>query len=211
MTRLGIPHPRLLPVTILVLAALLGMKIVGLARAIAPALAAPASLPNHPLDHATIGAAVPRLAPPAPSVSPAEAALLSDLRQRRTALDRRAAALSARQALLAAAEQRLDQRVAELKALAAKLQEAAKARAARDNAAWTGLVDLYQTMQPRQAAKIFDKLRMKVLLAVIDRMAPRRAGAILAAMQPDRAREVTDRLAALRLARDGVHHPSSGS
>ena len=211
MMRLGIPHPRLLPVTILVLVALLGMKIVGLARAIAPALAAPASLPNHPLDHATIGAAVPRLAPPPPSVSPAEAALLSDLRQRRTALDRRAAALSARQALLAAAEQRLDQRVAELKALAAKLQEAAKARAARDNAAWTGLVDLYQTMQPRQAAKIFDKLRMKVLLAVIDRMAPLRAGAILAAMQPDRAREVTDRLAALRLARDGVHPPSSGS
>ena len=211
MTRLGIPHPRLLPLTILVLAGLLGMKIVGLARAIAPALAAPASLPNHPLDHATIGAKVPKLAPPAPSISPAEAALLSDLRQRRQALDRRAAALSARQALLVAAEQRLDQRVAQLKALAAKLEAGAKARAARDNAAWTGLVDLYQTMQPRQAAKIFDKLRMKVLLAVIDRMAPRRAGAILAAMQPDRAREVTDRLAALRLARDGVHHPGSGS
>ncbi|MGC8476721.1 MAG: MotE family protein [Acetobacteraceae bacterium] len=208
MTRRPIPQPRLLPLTIAVLAALLGMKTVGLVRAVAPALAAPAA---HPMTHATIGAAVPQAVAPPPAVSPAEAALLSDLRARRKLLDRRAATLSAREALLAAAEKRLDQRVAELKTLEAKLQARAKARAARDNAAWAGLVDLYQTMQPRQAAKIFDKLRMKVLLAVIDRMAPRRAGAILAAMQPDRAREVTDRLAALRLARDGAAHPASGS
>ena len=68
---------------------------------------------------------------------------------------------------------------------------------------------LYQSMKPRQAAKIFDQLRMSVLLAVVDRMDARRAAAILAAMQPDRAREVTDRLAALRLRRDAAAAPAA--
>ena len=217
MTR-AIPTPRLLPTTIVAIAVLLGMKSVGLVRTIAPALAAATAAPAPRLvalpaaiPGAAIGAPVGTARPPPTAISPAERALLVDLRHRRSTLEGKAAALSARESLLTAAEARLDQRVAELKALEAKLDAGAKARAARDNAAWTGLVDLYQSMKPRQAAKIFDKLRMSVLLAVVDRMQARRAAAILAAMQPDRAREVTDRLAALRLGRDGgAHPPASG-
>ncbi len=214
-----ITAPRMLPATIVALAALLGMKSVGLVRAVAPAFAAMQTSPGAPggtsgdppagavtaepgaigAPTATSAAAAPA---PAPAISPEERALLVDLRQRRDRLDARARALAARELLLAAAERRLDQRVAELKLLQGKLQALDTARRARADDAWTGLVKLYQSMKPREAAKIFDKLKMPVLLAVVDRMDARRAAAILAAMQPERAREVTDRLAALRVSRD---------
>ncbi len=216
-----IPAPRLLPATIMAMAGLLGMKTVGLIRAVSPALAAASAPSPSPTPAASLppGAAPPGAAIGAPigahpptmaAVSPAERTLLLDLRRRRQLLDHRAAALTARESLLAAAERRLDQRIAQLKALEAKLGAEQAARTRRDDAAWTGLVALYQTMKPRQAAKIFDKLDMSVLLAVVDRMQTRRAAAILAAMQPDRAREVTDRLAALRTKRDGPAPPANG-
>ena len=221
-----IPAPRLLPATIMAMAGLLGMKTVGLIRAVSPALAAASAPSPSPTPAASLppgaaprGAAPPGAAIGAPigahppttaAVSPAERTLLLDLRRRRQLLDHRAAALTARESLLAAAERRLDQRIAQLKALEAKLGAEQAARTRRDDAAWTGLVALYQTMKPRQAAKIFDKLDMSVLLAVVDRMQTRRAAAILAAMQPDRAREVTDRLAALRTKRDGPARPANG-
>ncbi|MDE2583035.1 MAG: hypothetical protein KGL52_15480 [Rhodospirillales bacterium] len=199
-----ITAPRVLPAVIVAISALLGMKAVGLVQAIAPAVAAsvasahPAAHTARPAQPAPTARVVPP-PPPAPAISPEEQSLLQDLRRRREALDARAKALAAREALLTAAERRLDQRVAELRTLQASLQklEAARRRHAQD--AWSGLVKLYQSMKPRQAAKIFDQLNMPVLLAVVNRMDARRAAAILAAMQPDRAREVTDRLAALRL------------
>ena len=216
-----IAAPRLLPATIVAIAALLGMKTVALVRAATPASTAAAAAPGGRTVGATIGAptAVPAAppgggvtggtgGPPPPATSPAERALLGDLAARRKQLDARAAALTARESVLAAAERRLDQRVAELKALEGKLQALEATRQHRKDAAWDGLVSLYQSMKPRQAAKIFDQLKMSVLLAVVDRMDARRAAAIMAAMQPDRAREVTDRLAALRLHRDD---PATGA
>ena len=46
-------------------------------------------------------------------------------------------------------------------------------------------------MKPRDAAAIFNDLDMPVLLQVLDRMKEAKAAPILAAMQPDRAREAT--------------------
>ena len=45
---------------------------------------------------------------------------------------------------------------------------------------------------------IFNDLGMQVLLSVVDRMKESKAAAILAAMPPDKAREVTMQLAQLR-------------
>ncbi len=44
---------------------------------------------------------------------------------------------------------------------------------------------------------------MEVLLEIVDRMGERRAAPILAAMRPERAREVTAELARLRARRPG--------
>jgi flagellar motility protein MotE (MotC chaperone) len=53
-------------------------------------------------------------------------------------------------------------------------------------------------MKPRDAALIFNELDMQVLLQVVDRMKEAKAAAVMAAMQPDKARQVTTELARMR-------------
>jgi flagellar motility protein MotE (MotC chaperone) len=179
--------PRLLPVTIVLLAVTLVAKSVAGVRAAVPAAPA-AAAPTPPAPSG----------PPAPPMSEAEKAVLTDLRERRRQLDAREAALAERENLLAAAEKKLAARVQELTALQARLEALDKTRQSRDEAAWTRLVKLYEGMKPRDAAVIFNDLDAKVLLGVMERMDERRAAPILAAMQPDRARTLTARLAEKR-------------
>jgi flagellar motility protein MotE (MotC chaperone) len=216
--------PRLLPATTVAIAALLGMKGLELVRAATPAdalgqtpvkmaAASPAASPAAAPTTSPAGVRAPSpmqiqpavpSAPPAPSITDGEKTVLQELRQRRQELDAREQAVTAREAVLAAAEHKLDQRVAELQALQQHLEALEAARQQRQDASWQGLVKLYATMKPRDAAKIFDDLDTPVLLEVVDRMNERKAAPILAAMQPDRAREVTEKLAAMRLKRDNA-------
>jgi flagellar motility protein MotE (MotC chaperone) len=201
---------RLLPVTIFVLAALLMVKGVGLLRAtivpdhattemVAVAHAAPSDAQQPPLQSA--------LSPPAekpsddnaiPPVTDGERAVLLELRQRRQELDAREAALAARESVFAAADQKLSGRVVELQALQKKLEALDAMRKERENASWQGLVKLYEAMKPREAATIFNDLDMPVLLQVVDRMKEAKAAPVLAAMQPDKARDLTAKLADMR-------------
>ncbi|WP_158746021.1 MotE family protein [Acidisphaera sp. L21] len=137
-------------------------------------------------------------APPQPMVSDAEKQLLQDLRGRRQELDARAQALNQREAVMAAAEQKLSARVGELTALQTRLETLEKERQDHDEANWTGLVKVYETMKPREAAAIFNDMEMPVLLHVLDRMKDAKAALVLGAMQPDRARLATTQLAAQR-------------
>jgi flagellar motility protein MotE (MotC chaperone) len=82
-----------------------------------------------------------------------------------------------------------------------QLEGLQQARQQRDDASWQGLVKLYESMKPRDAATIFNDLEMPVLLGVVDRMKDRTAAPILAAMQPEKARELTIKLATLRTKR----------
>jgi flagellar motility protein MotE (MotC chaperone) len=141
---------------------------------------------------------------PAPAISDGERAVLLELRQRRQELDVRETAVAARESTLAAAELRLNARVSELESLQHKLEDLEQARQQREDASWQGLVKLYESMKPRDAATIFNDLDMKVLLGVVDRMKDAKAAPVLAAMQPDKARELTAKLAALRTKRAAV-------
>ena len=95
------------------------------------------------------------------------------------------------------AERRLSD--AELQTLQKKLEALESSRVQREDVGWQGLVKLYETMKPRDAATIFNELDMPVLLQVLDRMKEGKAALILSAMHPDRAREITDGLAHLRV------------
>jgi flagellar motility protein MotE (MotC chaperone) len=53
-------------------------------------------------------------------------------------------------------------------------------------------------MKPKDAARIFDTLEMNVLLDVIGRMKEQKTSPILANMNPDKARDVTIKLAEQR-------------
>jgi flagellar motility protein MotE (MotC chaperone) len=133
-----------------------------------------------------------------PEVGEAERALLLDLRKRRQEIEARDAALTAREAVLSAAERKLTARVEELQALQSRLEALERARKAHEEANWQGLVKLYESMRPREAAAIFNELDTPVLLEVLDRMKETKAAPVLAAMQADRARQITAELARMR-------------
>ena len=134
-----------------------------------------------------------------PPFSDSERALLLELRQRREQIDAREAGLATRAAVLVATERKLAGRVVELQALQKKLETLEASRVQREETGWQGLVKVYETMKPRDAAVILNDLDMKVLLQVLDRMKEGKAALILSAMHPERAREVTDGLARMRV------------
>ncbi|HUN42511.1 MAG TPA: hypothetical protein VMU81_19635 [Acetobacteraceae bacterium] len=165
---------------------------------------------------ATAAAPSPALPSPdrgsAPPITEGERALLLELRQRSQQLDARAAALSMRESILAAAEQKLEAQAQALTALRKQLQDLEAARTQREEAGWQGLVKVYEDMKPRDAATIFNDLDMPVLLSLVDRMKELKAAPILAAMNPDKARDVTADLAKLRTRREpaGTAAPGGG-
>lgn len=192
------PALRPLPLAIVVMVLLTGVKTAGLVQAIEVASPARASPPAPaPKPQA---AAEPAAAPAASEspVSEAERATLQDLRSRRTQLESRAARLDEREAILAAAERRLTDRVQQLSALQTKLEQLEKERHGREEANWRGLVKTYEAMRPRDAAVIFNDLESPVLIQVLDRMKEAKAAPILAAMTPERARAATSQLAQWR-------------
>ena len=218
--------PRLLPATIVMLLVVLAAKSAVLIRSaidhnqpaafIAAAWAAAPETPA-PANKAAAkpGAKAGETAPPAkgadikpdlppipsgpPPFTEGEKTILLELRERRQELEAREATLASRESMIAAAEQKLSSRVEELQKLQQRLESLDASHRQQENIAWLGLVKVYETMKPRDAAAIFNDLGMQVLLAVIDRMKETKASAILAAMAPDKARDVTTQLAALRI------------
>ena len=55
---------------------------------------------------------------------------------------------------------------------------------------------MYETMKPKEAAKIFDRLDIKVLIDVASQMKPQIMSAIMAQMSPENAERLTVELAA---------------
>ena len=197
MTRFN-ARPRLLPACIAVMAVLLMIKSADIVRAAVPAppppAAPPAAAAQPPPPRAPVAGDGAAEAP----VSAAEKALLLDLRARRQELDAREAALALRETVLAATEKRLAARADELMTLQTKLEALEKARRDRNESNWGELVKVYEGMKPKDAATIFNDLDLAVLLPVLDRMKAAKTAIVLAAMQPDRARLATTRLAEMR-------------
>lgn len=215
-------RPRIMPVLVGAMALLALLKVETVWHA-AMGSSAPPGSPQGPTRTAVLSVIAPasaadppapRTAPPAPSPPPAaapatpdpaalaERAVLDALRERRAELDQREQAAAAREVMLAAAERRLQARVAELTTMRDRLEALERGRGERDEAGWRGLVRLYETMRPRDAAAIFDDLEMPVLVQVIDRMGERKAAPVLGAMRPERARLLTAELARHRAQRN---------
>jgi flagellar motility protein MotE (MotC chaperone) len=219
---LKIPAPRLLPMTITMLAVLLLVKCGELAEAalnadhraerglVATAKAAGAQTggehgklaakPAPPVEQKNSpGTAVSDGPPP---ISDSEKAVLLELRQRRKELDALAESIAARESLLVAAEQKVAARVTELQFLQKKLEGVDAAQKQKEDAGWQSLVKMYEAMKPKDAATIFNELSMPVLLQVLDRMKEAKAAAIMSAMTPERARDVTAEMAQARTGRN---------
>lgn len=128
-------------------------------------------------------------------LSRSERELLRDLSERRQSLEERAQTLDEREALLTVAERRLEEKMAELEAVRGQIQEMLGTLDEQQESQFQSLVGIYENMRPADAAVIFNGLDIDVLINVLDRMREQKSAAIMAGMNPDRARQVTAELA----------------
>jgi flagellar motility protein MotE (MotC chaperone) len=128
-----------------------------------------------------------------PSV--AERAILERLQQRREELDTRARELDIRESLIKAAEKRMEGQLAELKETEARIKVETQQQDDAQAGQFKSLVTMYENMKPRDAAKIFDRLELGVLIEVASKINPRNMSEILAQMSPATAEKLTVELA----------------
>ncbi len=128
-------------------------------------------------------------------LSPAERAILERLQDRRQELDERARELDMRETLLQASEQKIETRMKELKATEARIGLAMQKKEEEELARFKNLVGMYESMKAKDAAKVFDRLDIKVLTEMVGRMNPRRMSDILGQMSPEAAERLTLELA----------------
>ncbi|HVT23961.1 MAG TPA: MotE family protein [Rhizomicrobium sp.] len=183
---------RLLPVLMGACGLLLTMKAVGIseyayaeATSVAAAAPAPAEAPKPKHD----------IAEDKESSSSSEVDLLTNLSKRRSELDTRATELTMRENLIAAAEKRVDEKIATLKQLQDQIQKLVAQRDAEQEKQIASLVKTYSAMKPADAARIFDGLDDEILVPVASLMKPDVLAPVLAKMNPASAQKLTIKLA----------------
>lgn len=171
------------------------------------------ALPGDPTE--AIDMAAPDVAPPMPEedraalaarmladdptlLTQSEIDLLQKLAERRVEIEARARELETREAMLAAAQSRIDTKIEEFKALQATIESLVKTYDEQQGTKLQSLVKIYENMKPKDAARIFEELDMDVLLKVAERMKERSLAPIMAKMNAERAREITVELDKLR-------------
>jgi flagellar motility protein MotE (MotC chaperone) len=96
-----------------------------------------------------------------------EMELLKELSKRREKLEKDKKDLNVREQVLKATENKIDQKVIDLKSLQSQLEDLMKQYEQKENSKILSLVKIYETMKPKDAAKIFNELEMPVLLKVV--------------------------------------------
>ena len=124
-----------------------------------------------------------------------EIELLQELSRRRKELDAREQTIVQREGLLMAAENRLEARINELETVKSDIETLITKYDAQEEEKFGGLVAIYEKMKPKESARIFDELDIDILLEVFERMKASKSASILAKMRPERAKEITSRIA----------------
>ncbi|MGL4636751.1 MAG: MotE family protein [Beijerinckiaceae bacterium] len=132
--------------------------------------------------------------PPAQN-SASERAVLERLQERRGSIEERGREMEMRENLLKAAERKVDGKINELKEIENRIDSGAKAQQAEADKQMKMVVVMYETMKPKEAARVFDRLNLQVLVPIATAMKPARMSEILAAMTPESAEKLTVALA----------------
>jgi flagellar motility protein MotE (MotC chaperone) len=130
-----------------------------------------------------------------PVMTAGERAVLESLQQRRQELETRARELEVRDSLLKAAEKRIEQRLQELKEMEARVTGVERKKGEDEVAKFKSLVSMYENMKAKDAAKIFDRLDLRILVEVVNAMNARRMSDILGLMAPEAAERLTIEIA----------------
>jgi flagellar motility protein MotE (MotC chaperone) len=126
-----------------------------------------------------------------PDLEKVKAQLFKDLSTRRTQLDEREKQIAMREAILKAAQSELEQKYQELNVLSDQIKGLLNQQSEEEITQMKSLVKIYEGMKPADAARILNTLDINVLLDVMTEMSVRKSSAIIAAMDPDRARVLT--------------------
>lgn len=201
---------QLLPLSIVIMSLVLGVKIVDFSFGVGEAFAE-ASEPEKKDDatkhedaaklddsaEATDETVTQDAAPRQFSSTPTrkEIEYLQKLANRRVELDRRFREMDDREKLLKAVELRIIERTNSLKKIEATIEAALKERDKREKAQLDSLVKIYSAMKPKEAAKIFNSLEDDILVSIVENMKEKKLGAILAKMSLDKAKKLTINLA----------------
>ena len=127
--------------------------------------------------------------------SPGERAVLERLQERRQELDDRSRSMDMRENLLKAAEQRINAKMAELRGMETQVDGVQASRQKNNSARFKDLVAMYENMKSKDAARIFDRLDLKILVEVSTQMKPAKMAEILGLMTPESAERLTVELA----------------
>lgn len=205
---------RLLPLVIVIAVLALGLKAGDLWRqsGTAHAQQPPAQAPAQPAPATPAPAAQAPAAPAAPArpldditnLTASEIEVLQQLAARRAEIERRAGEIGRREALLKAAEDRIEAKVQELKKLQEGVEQAIRRYDEQEEQRRKSLVKIYETMKPQEAAKIFEQMDLTTLVEMVERMSERKVAPVLAAMNPVRAKQVTTELSKRRKPGDTV-------
>lgn len=128
-------------------------------------------------------------------VTTTEIEFLERLSARRKELDERVAKLEVQEAIVRAAELRLETRANELKEIEARISALVEKKEAQEDEQFAALVTTYEAMKPKDAARIFDRLDMVVLVRLVERMNPKKFASVMAAMDGEKAEALTINLA----------------
>ena len=130
-----------------------------------------------------------------PAMTAGERAVLESLQQRRQELESRSRENEVRDSLLKAAEKRIEQRLLELKEMETRLTGVEKKKEEEEASKFKSLVSMYENMKAKDAAKVFDRLDMRILVQVVNAINPRRMSDILGMMSPEVAERLTVEIA----------------
>ena len=100
-----------------------------------------------------------------------------------------------RESLLKVTEKRLDAKIAELKDAEARVNTAMGNRDKAEAARFKSVVAMYENMKSKDAARILERLDMKILVEVVTQIKPAKMSEILAQMTPEAAERLTAELA----------------
>ena len=128
-------------------------------------------------------------------MSASERAILERLQSRRQELEARAREIDIRESLLKAAEKRIESKAEELKAVESRITTATEQKNESEAARFKGIITMYEGMKPKDAAKVFDRLEMPVLIEIASQIAPRKMSDILGLMSTEAAERLTVEMA----------------
>jgi flagellar motility protein MotE (MotC chaperone) len=152
-----------------------------------PVLAAPDALPPPPENVV--------YPDPKRPVTASERAVLESLQSRRQEIETRAREIDIRESLMKSAEKRIEGKIEEMKATEARVSVAGQKKDELEATRFKGLVTMYESMKPKDAARVFDRLELSVLFEIASQIAPRKMSDIMGQMQPEAAERLTVEMA----------------